>query len=356
MAGTTTGTGSGPGRPAENPAPRSAIGTMADGIAYFGPVGEVIADGDLVLCHLCGRWLRSVSAHLRAHGWTKSAYCQAFGLERGQSLEGAGTRKMRAAAFSARLVFEPAVVAGSERGRARARAGELTRAAAAAARGRPLPEQRRRRARQAMAGQPHTASAAANKARASRHLASVAAAVAGEYGYADIGTLVRERMAQGASLASISREAGLHKDWLSRHLASLDPAAAMAARARPPSPDDKWLPVIGPMGFAEVAAYLRDRHGARRRTVNQIAAEVGMNHHTVVAALDRHGVTKVAHAAKRYAANRRAAQVASALGHETVADYVAQRRSDGWTWAAMAAEAGQPQTWLRRQSLIRQAI
>src|ERR1700729_2916797 len=101
------------------------LGLLADGTPFFAPVGEVIVDGDLVICHLCGCWRRSVTAHLRAHGWTKDAYCAAFGLERGQSLEGAATRKMRAASFSARLLFEPAIRAGSARGRARAGTGEL---------------------------------------------------------------------------------------------------------------------------------------------------------------------------------------------------------------------------------------
>jgi hypothetical protein len=73
-------------------------------------------------------------------------------------------------------------------------------------------------------------------------------------------------MADGASLAEISREAGLHKDWLSRHLARVDPAAAAAA----------------------------------------------------------------------------------SLAFASIADYVSQRRAAGWTWQAMAAESGHPQSWLRR--------
>src|SRR5215470_17682320 len=135
------------GRPACPP-----VGMLADGTPFYAPIGEVIVDGPLVTCHLCGRELRSVTAHLRGHGWTKQAYCDAFGLERGQSLEGQETRKLRAAAFTSRLVFDPAVRAGSAVGRERARAGELARDAATAARGRRHPEQRRRKARRAMAG------------------------------------------------------------------------------------------------------------------------------------------------------------------------------------------------------------
>jgi hypothetical protein len=329
---------------------RRPLGTTAEGVVYFAPMGEIVADGDFVVCHLCGRWLRSVTAHLRCHGWTKVGYCEAFGLERGQSLEGAATRKRRAAAFSARLIFDPAVRAGSERGRARARSGALAQAAAVAARGRPLPEQRRRKARLAQARQRRSASADANRARAAKHLASVAAAAAARGGYADIGALVRARTAKGASLAAISREAGLHKDWLSRHLSRLDPEAAAAARARTADADDRWQPVLARLGFADVASYLRSRHDQEHRTVNQIAAEAGMSYHTVESAMRRHGIIRVAHAAKRHAAAVRADRVAAMLGFADVAGYVAGRRSQGWTWSAMAAEAGQPQTWLRRQS------
>src|SRR5690348_15741239 len=86
------------------------MGVLADGTLYYAPIGEVMVTGPLVTCHLCGRSLRSVTAHLRAHGWTKLAYCEAFGLERGQSLEGPETRKLRAAVRTSRLVFEPAVM------------------------------------------------------------------------------------------------------------------------------------------------------------------------------------------------------------------------------------------------------
>jgi lambda repressor-like predicted transcriptional regulator len=331
------------------------LGLLADGTPFFAPVGEVTVDGDLVTCHLCGCWRRSVTAHLRAHGWTKDAYCAAFGLERGQSLEGAATRKMRAASFSARLLFEPAIRAGSARGRARARSGELARDAAVAARGRPLPEQRRRKARQAMAGKRHPDSAAASRERARAHLLAVASRVAAENGFADIGALVQARTAQGASLAAISRAAGLHKDWLSRHLTDLDPsaaaAAAMARTAVRQADDERWKAVVSAAGFADPGEYLRQRHGEQHWSVNQIAAEAGMSYHTVAAALARHGTPRVPHAATRHAAGERAAHVAASLGFADVAGYVQARRAAGWTWAAMAAEAGQPQSWLRRHGL-----
>ena len=142
--------------------------------------------------------MRSVTAHLRVHGWTKLAYCGAFGLKRGQSLEGPETRKLRAAALTSRLVFEPATREGSATGRARARAGDLSRDAVRAARGRPMPEQRRRKAVAALAAIPPPMVAQANRDRASRHLAEVAAAVARRHGYADLAPAVA-RLAWPAS-------------------------------------------------------------------------------------------------------------------------------------------------------------
>src|SRR5499427_8635206 len=253
----------------------SPLGALADGTAYYAPIGEVIVDGALVTCHLCGRSLRSVTAHLRAHGWTKLAYCEAFGLERGQSLEGPETRKLRAVALASRLVFEPAMRQGRAAGRGRARTGALARDAARAATGRGMPEQRRRKAAAALAAVPPPLVARANRDRAARHLACVA---------------------------------------------------------------------------ADVPSYLRERHIVQHWTVNAIAAEAGLAHYTVKAALRRHGVARVAHAARRHAASQRAAQVAGRLGFDTMPGYVADRRAAGWTWAAMAAECAQPSSWLRRQA------
>src|SRR5260370_15652433 len=111
---------------------RSPVGVLADGTLYYAPIGAVEVAGELVTCHLCGRSLRSVTAHLRAHGWTKLAYCEAFGLERGQSLEGPETRKRRSAAVTARLLFDSSVREGRAARPALAPPGSPTRPAAAA--------------------------------------------------------------------------------------------------------------------------------------------------------------------------------------------------------------------------------
>jgi len=330
-------------------ADRPVRGMLDDGTAFFAPIGEVITDGALVTCHLCGRAFRSVTAHLPWHGWTKEQYCLAFGLERGQSLEGPETRKLRAAAFTARRLFEPAVRDGSAVGRARARSGALTRDAAAAARGRSFPEQRRRKI--AAARTAGSRAGQASRRRTDRYLAAVADMVAAQRGYPDLPSFVLARSVTGASLAAISREAGLHKDWLSRHLARIDPGAALEARTTAPNrPDGRWLAALQVLGHRDVASYLRLRHVEQHKTVNAIAAEVGLSRHAVESALRRHGLAREAHASTRHAARQRAAEVAARLGFANIAAYVGQRRSAGWTWAAISRESDQPQAWLRRQA------
>jgi hypothetical protein len=179
----------------------------------------------------------------------------------------------------------------------------------------------------ALAAIPPPVVAQANRDRASRHLAKVAGAVARSHGHADLGSFVLARIEQGASLATISREAGLNKDWLSRHLAGLDRVLAEAVRRRLPNrPDARWLPVLTRLGFPDVPTYLWERHISQHRTVNAIAAEAGQTHHAVEAALRRHGLARTAHAAKRHQAHQRAAQVAARLGFDSMTDYVASRR------------------------------
>ena len=356
-AETISSTGSRPsaGSPQARPVVRPVVGVLADGTPIYAPLGEVSVSGPRVMCHLCGRLYRSVAAHLRAHGWTKVQYADAVGLERGQSLEGPDTRKLRSAAFTARLVFDPAIRDGSAAGRRRARAGDLTRDAASAAQGRRFPEQRRRKAAQARAAVRPSVIAQVSRERADRNLAAVAGRAARQHGFSDLGAFVVARAQAGHSMAEISREAGLHKDWLSRHLRRVDPAAAAAAAGlRRDRPDAAWLPALRRAGFHDVASFLNDRHLEEHQTVHAIAAEVGVSHHAVESALRRHGLARTTHAAKRHAAQERAAQVAADLGYKSVAEYISVRRDGGSTWMAMSVESGQPPSWLRRHATSRQ--
>ncbi|MGH3409330.1 MAG: hypothetical protein ACRDRJ_43585, partial [Streptosporangiaceae bacterium] len=121
-----------------------------------------------------------------------------------------------------------------------------------------------RKAARAFARGPVAAGAGrASRERADQYLAGVAAGAARRLGYPDLGTLVLARTGAGASLAAISHEAGLHKDWLSRYLERLDPSgmprpsgprgwpgtwAAPASPstsrgvARPAGPGARWRP------------------------------------------------------------------------------------------------------------------
>ncbi len=180
---------------------------------------------------------------------------------------------------------------------------------------------------------------------------AVAEQVARQHGYPDIQAFVIARTRDGASMAAISHEAGLHKDWLARHLDRIDPAAARVVRRQAGErPDIRWRPALRLLGYPDVATYLRERHVEQHQTVSAIAAEVGLSHHAVSSALRRHGLDCVAHAAKRHEAHQRAADVAARLGYPDVAAYISNRRSGEWTWAAIAAESGQSQTWLRRHA------
>jgi ssDNA-binding Zn-finger/Zn-ribbon topoisomerase 1 len=56
---------------------------LDDGTPIYGPIGEMLQDGDRVRCHLCGRWLRMVAgSHLLSrHEMTTSEYRELFQLD-----------------------------------------------------------------------------------------------------------------------------------------------------------------------------------------------------------------------------------------------------------------------------------
>jgi lambda repressor-like predicted transcriptional regulator len=328
---------------------------LPDGTPSYAPVGTVVRDGDRVLCHLCGRWFRSVVAHLRSHGWHHLAYRETFGLLRSEPLEGAGTRTLRAKAMTERRAHDPAIRAGCELGRELARTGALTRAAARAAQGRRHPEQRRRKTLAALASITLEARAAGSRRRADEHLRHTAQTAAERLGFPDIGALVRDRTETGQSLAAISREAGLHKDWLCRHLRMLDPdtAATIVATSterRHEQWDTRWHPIVSRLGFPDVAAYLTDRHSVRKHTVRAIATETGLSRAAIESALRRHHIPRQAHAKTRASREERTSAVATRFGFTHLDDYLTNRRAAGMSWRAIAAECDQPQTWIRRRA------
>jgi hypothetical protein len=232
------------------------------------------------------------------------------------------------------------------------RSGALTKAAAEAARGRKQPAQRREKTLRTLAGISPAAQAEGARCHAVQRLRRTAEAAAARLGFADIGALVRDRVAAGISLAAISREAGLHKDWLCRHLADIDPETARAAAAISAHQrlDARWLSKLGELGFTDVSSYLRDRHVLRHQSIRAIAAELGISHGAVETALARHEITKEAHASARRRCAERAAEVAARFGFRDIDDYLDDRRAAGLTWRQIAAECGQPPTWVRRRA------
>jgi lambda repressor-like predicted transcriptional regulator len=331
----------------------AVVAVLPDGTPCYSPIGTVLSEGTRVQCHLCGGWFRSVLAHLRVHGWDQVGYRAEFGLERGQPLEGVETRRRRAVALRVRRAVEPAVRRGFEAGQQRARSGDLTRDAAKAARGRRQPEQHRRKTLRTLASVSPAARAAGRRRYTKQWLWQTAAEAAARLGHPDIGSLVRDRVAAGASLASVSREAGLHKDWLCRHLATVDPvtaAAVSSAGLEPVRRDAKWLPAVRAQGFADVPSYLVERHVVDRWTVHSIAKEIGLSPGAVQSALDRHGVARVPHAASRSRCAERASAVAARFGHSDIRDYLDARRAAGLSWRSIAAECGESATWLRRRA------
>lgn len=336
-----------------SPAASTAVGVLDDGTEFHVAIGRLETSGELVRCHLCGGWFRSVGAHLRAHGWDRARYRAAFGLERGQSLEGEVTRRRRARAMRHRRAHDPAVRAGCEIGLRWAATGRLSRAAAAAAQGRRQPEQRRRKTLRALAAISVQVRAEATTRASVARLRETADGVAEAAGHASIGSLVRDRVAAGESLAGLSRAAGLHKDWLTRHLPTVDPdtardIAVMVSGPRRPRHDTGLLERIRQVGFDDVGSFLRLRHLQEHRSVRSIAEEVGMSRHAIQAAMTRHGVTRTPHTTLRRRNRELADAAAAAVGTDDLARWLADRRSAGLSWRRIADECGRPPTWLRR--------
>jgi predicted transcriptional regulator len=67
-------------RPAPTPKPQSDASLPPRGAVSFS------SDGTQVQCHVCGRWLGALNAHLRTHGLDAAAYKELYELARTASL------------------------------------------------------------------------------------------------------------------------------------------------------------------------------------------------------------------------------------------------------------------------------
>jgi lambda repressor-like predicted transcriptional regulator len=340
------GQANGPGR-----RPAEPVGALDDGTPVYARFGTMEADGDRVCCHLCGSWFLSVASHIRVHGWSRAEYIATFGLQLGNPLSGEATRKRRAAALTARALTEPAIRQAQKAARERTRSGQLAAAASAAARGRPHPAERRTKTLASLSAITREARAIGGREAARRRHAQTAAKIAARFGFADFPAYVLDRLRQSMSLAAISREAGLHKDWLSRHLKTVAPDIADRRKVLRTAPHDRRLdPAARRLGYTDVGSYLRGEHLDRHRTVAALANHAGVSRWTIITALQRNGIQPVPHVTKRRTAEHRSTTVARALGDVSLGSYVRQRRAQGSTWKTIVRETGLPETTLRRHS------
>jgi hypothetical protein len=167
--------------PVQGPVPISRtgvhrpLGLLPDGTGYFAQLGklEFVEDGRRVVCHLCGKSFRLLSAsHLRRHGWTSSDYRFAFGLNRGTPLCAADESARRREIGLERYRNNRRVRDGLARGQEMVRSGEALAMAHAAM---PRGTARLQRRLQAAAGSQNQrdalrASAEARRAQSIREL------------------------------------------------------------------------------------------------------------------------------------------------------------------------------------------
>ena len=110
--------------------PTSVVVAFApNATALFAPRGQLVveADGERVVCHLCGRAFRDLAAsHVyRAHGLDPDAYRVLAGLSPRHALQSPARSERQAARMRARIADDPRIGAGMARGAALARSGEL---------------------------------------------------------------------------------------------------------------------------------------------------------------------------------------------------------------------------------------
>jgi hypothetical protein len=77
---------------------------------------------------------------------------------------------------------------------------------------------------------------------------------------------------------------------------------------------------------------------------------MGLSRSAVESALARHGLAMIPYSAKRTRRDERAAAVAARFGFPDIGAYLDDRRIAGMSWRGIAAESGQPESWIRRRA------
>jgi hypothetical protein len=269
-------------------------GELADGTSYVGQVGVLAydPDADRVQCHLCGRWLRALPAHLvLKHDWRPDAYREAFGLLRGQPLQAAGVSDRQRALARARYQHDPRVA--DALGRAdELRAQGVLQAAVRATAGRDQPLAKRRI---------HAdASRRGARARLKQRNARLEQR-ARELGFADLSAYLQARaIDQWQPAPAIGAELRIGADTVRSLLAARVPARAGDADRRTGAAhywqgyrnraEAHATARAAELGYPDLAACLRDRYVVREGSFSDLQELLEVSRRTVGRLLRAYGI------------------------------------------------------------------
>jgi hypothetical protein len=182
---------------------------LPDGTGLHAPLGTLVRseDGQLVCCHLCGRWFEHLGAHVRVHGYTAASYKDTFGLLRTKGMVGTELSAAIAARQRDSYTASAEVRQRFESGHEMARSGQLSWLARRAE----MSTQGRRAAAEQLS--------VLRVSRAARRDAALAAVIA-ETGAADLHAYLRGQYAAGASLDALVRSTGLARAALRAEVAA----------------------------------------------------------------------------------------------------------------------------------------
>jgi hypothetical protein len=182
---------------------------LPDGTGLHAPLGTLVRseDGQLVCCHLCGRWFEHLGAHVRVHGYTAASYKDTFGLLRTKGMVGTELSAAIAARQRDSYTASAEVRQRFESGHEMARSGQLSWLARRAE----MSTQGRRAAAERLS--------VLRVSRAARRDAALAAVIA-ETGAADLHAYLRGQYAAGASLDALVRSTGLARAALRAEVAA----------------------------------------------------------------------------------------------------------------------------------------
>lgn len=266
----------GPIVPATGPLRHGHLWALADGTGLHAAPGRLSRDPDTgqVCCHLCGRWFRSLGAHVRVHGYTAASYRGAMGLCRTRAL----SEPQLAAAISARQAAayarDPDVRARLAPGQQAARSGALTELASAAAAAGDRPEHVDARRQQLADGR---ATLAQRRADAlGERLAAL--------GVLDLSDHLRVSYARGASLAALATATGLGRAGLR---AAMEEAGITVRPTGANTPDGKRsrarageAAAAARVGTEDLRSWLTHRYAAGW-SLTHLGAAVGRSTHWV---------------------------------------------------------------------------